>query len=278
VVSVFEDAKGNVTGGWQELAPDIASVANLPALEPHAAAEAARFAAAVQPVADAAALASGRAAARAAIATVCRPTFGTVTPRDFLTEPAERIRHTGRGLGQDWGTVIHRLLELAVQNLAAPQAEFDLAAAAASSVEASDLAESGLDRQELARRATTLVEEVLASTAWRRIVASPERYVEVPFTIAVAAAEIPPTVEVDIGPGEAAGSDGGACAAAPVVIRGQIDAVFRDVAVPPPAGMSDWVILDWKTTSVIDADEARLREHYAPQLVLYARCWAADPS
>jgi ATP-dependent exoDNAse (exonuclease V) beta subunit len=273
VVSVFEDAKGNVTGGWQELAPDIASVANLPALEPHAAAEAARLAAAVQPVADAAALASGRAAARAAVATVCRPTFGTVTPRDFLTEPAERIRHTGRGLGQDWGTVIHRLLELAVQNLAAPQAEFDLAAAAASTVEASDLAESGLDRQELARRATTLVEEVLASAAWRRIVASPERHVEVPFTIAVEAAEIPPTVEVDVGPGEAAGNDEGAYAAAPVLIRGQIDAVFRDVTVPPAAGMSDWVILDWKTTSVIDADEARLREHYGPQLVLYARCW-----
>jgi hypothetical protein len=40
---------------------------------------------------------------------------------------------------------------------------------------------------------------------------------------------------------------------------------------------ADWVILDWKTTSVIAADRGRLRDHYVPQLVLYARCWAAAP-
>jgi ATP-dependent exoDNAse (exonuclease V) beta subunit len=38
--------------------------------------------------------------------------------------------------------------------------------------------------------------------------------------------------------------------------------------------MSDWIILDWKTTSVADRDAARLMEHYRPQLTLYARCWA----
>ena len=43
----------------------------------------------------------------------------------------------------------------------------------------------------------------------------------------------------------------------------------------PPAGMTNWEILDWKTTSVADADAAKLEEHYRPQLVLYARCWAS---
>jgi len=159
-------------------------------------------------------------------------------------------------------------------------AGFDLAAAAASTVEVSDLAESGSDRAELARRAVALVEDVLASAAWRRIAASPERHVEVPFSIAVAAAEIPPEVEVDYGPaGEAAkeAAEAAARPAVPILIRGQIDAVFRDVASSPPVGMTDWVILDWKTTSVIAADRGRLRDHYVPQLVLYARCWAAAP-
>jgi ATP-dependent exoDNAse (exonuclease V) beta subunit len=118
---------------------------------------------------------------------------------------------------------------------------------------------------------------------WRRIVASPERHVEVPFSIAVAGEEIPADVAVDRGPAGAtgAGSNGGGPAAAdpttpavPVLIRGQIDAVFHDAATTPPAGMSKWVIVDWKTTSVADSDAEKLVEHYRPQLRLYARCWA----
>lgn len=40
--------------------------------------------------------------------------------------------------------------------------------------------------------------------------------------------------------------------------------------------MTDWVIVDWKTTSVTDADATKLEDHYRPQLRLYARCWAVD--
>ena len=274
VVSVFEDTKGNISGGWRELSPDIGGVAHLPALEPHAAAEQARADASTRPPADITTITAARDHAAKLARAVHTPTYGTVTPRDFLTEPAERIRHTGQGLGQDWGTVIHRLLELAVEHVANPTKPFDLAAAAASAVQESDLAESGLDRQELARQAAALVEEVLASPAWRRIEASGERHVEVPFAIAAAAGEIPPSVPVDRGPGGNA-ADPAALVSGPVLIRGQIDAVYRDATFPPPAGMSDWVILDWKTHSVMAADEARLEAHYRPQLALYARCWAA---
>jgi ATP-dependent exoDNAse (exonuclease V) beta subunit len=63
-----------------------------------------------------------------------------------------------------------------------------------------------------------------------------------------------------------------------VLIRGRIDAVFRDGSAPPPPGMTDWVIVDWKTTSVSDADSAALDAHYRPQVELYARCWAAGLS
>jgi ATP-dependent exoDNAse (exonuclease V) beta subunit len=106
--------------------------------------------------------------------------------------------------------------------------------------------------------------------------------VEVPFSIAVSIDEIPAGVEVDVGPGVSAtdAGQGGpagclAASALPVLIRGQIDAVFREPSTAPPAGMTDWVILDWKTTSVTAADAERLVDHYRPQLRLYARCWAA---
>jgi len=283
VASVFENADGEIKGGWHELAPEIEAVPNLPDLGPHAEAEQARAEAAARPPADETAIAAARKAAVAKLAAVQAPTFATVTPRDFLTEPAKQIRHTGRGLGEDWGTIIHRLLELAVQDLAAGSPPLDLHAAAASLVEESDLAETGVARESLAGRAVTLVGEIRGSDVWRRIVASPERHVEVPFSIAVAGEEIPADVAVDRGPAGAtgAGSNGGGPAAAdpttpavPVLIRGQIDAVFHDAATTPPAGMSKWVIVDWKTTSVADSDAEKLVEHYRPQLRLYARCWA----
>jgi len=281
VASVFENADGEIKGGWKELAPDITSVPSLPELEPHADAERARTEAAVRPPADDRAVAAARKAAADRLASILAPTFATVTPRDFLTEPAERIRHTGRGLGQDWGTIIHRLLELAVQNLAAGAPSLDLATAAASIVAESDLAESGIDRDSLARRAVSLVEHVRASDVWRRIVASPERHVEVPFSITVTGEEVPSAVAVDRGPAEAPSNTAGnsdrlaIATAVPVLIRGQIDAVFRDAASSPPAGMSEWVVVDWKTTSVAEVDVEKLLEHYRPQLRLYARCWAA---
>jgi ATP-dependent helicase/nuclease subunit A len=273
VISVFEDSTGKITGGWQELCPAIENIADLPALEPVVDPEAAR--AAPPPAAEAATSAREETATRTnAIRT---PTFATVTPRDFLTEPAEQIRHTGRGLGQDWGTVVHRLLELAVVHLEEERGTFDLQRAAEnalaeSDLDESDLAESGIARRTLVDRAVALVEEIRQSTTWQRIRASRERHVEVPFTIAVAGGEIPAAVTVDAGPGQ---TDSAAAFgdSLPVLIRGQIDAVFEEA--DTASGDSAWIILDWKTTSVIDRDAEILQDHYRPQLRLYARCWAA---
>jgi ATP-dependent helicase/nuclease subunit A len=273
VASVFENKDGKISGGWRELAPGIEAVTSLPDLEPHPEAERARTAAQSRPVADAAALNAARAEAAGRMAVVRAATFGTVTPRDFLTEPAERIRHTGRGLGQDWGTVIHRLLELAVLDLARPSGSLDVAAVAASLVQESDLADSGIDREELVRRAVALVADIRRSDVWRRLRDSRPHHVEVPFSIAVVAGEIPPGVAVDRGP--ALGGHDQPAASVPVLIRGQIDAVFRNATSRPPAGMTHWEILDWKTTSVTDADATKLVQHYRPQLTLYARCWAS---
>ena len=282
VTSVFQNTEGEITGGGHELSAEITGISNRPDLKPHVASEEARAAAAARTLADAAAVTAAREQAAGRNAAILAPTFCTVTPRDFLTEPAEWIRHTGRGMGQDWGTVIHRLLELAVQKLADGHVGFDLATAAANVVAESDLAESGVDRTMLADRAVAIVEEIRRSDVWRRIEAAAEWHVEVPFSIAVSADEIPAGVEVDAGPGRAAADAGQGSAGAspawsglPVLIRGQIDAVFQEKAAAPPARMTEWVIVDWKTTSIAESETEKLVDHYRPQLRLYARCWAA---
>ena len=61
---------------------------------------------------------------------------------------------------------------------------------------------------------------------------------------------------------------------APVLIHGQIDAVFKDESTKPPPGMSEWIIVDWKTVSVADCDRDALATHYQPQIQLYAYCWS----
>ncbi|NDC63437.1 MAG: hypothetical protein EBZ59_05500 [Planctomycetia bacterium] len=269
--SITSRARGQAPAWWPRSSrPPTAGSRAAGELEPHAGAEQARTAALARPAEDTAAIAVARAEAAARIAAVRSSTFATVTPRDFLTEPAERIRHTGRGLGQDWGSVIHRLLELAAQDLVDPSRPLDLAAAAAGIVQESDLADSGIDGESLARRAVALVEEIRGSAVWRRLPANASEHVEVPFSIVVPAEEIPPGVGVDRGPIAAAMQ-----AALPVLIRGQIDLVFLDASSPPPPGMTGWVVVDWKTTSVTDADAGKLEAHYRPQLRLYARCWAA---
>jgi len=143
-------------------------------------------------------------------------------------------------------------------------------------VQESDLSESEVDREELVERAVSLVEEICRSDVWQRVTGGGERLVEVPFSIAVTADEIPSGVDVDRGPAAAA-ADPVVAASCPVLIRGQIDAVFHDASTAPPVGMTDWVIVDWKTTSVAAADAAKLEDHYRPQVRLYARCWAAGP-
>ena len=136
-------------------------------------------------------------------------------------------------------------------------------------IEQHELAASGHDPDALVTRALGLVEEVMKSPVWRRITAGAERHVEVPFVIAVDAAAVPPDVALDVG----VVADPAATPPS-VLVRGQIDLVFRDLVLPPPAGMSDWVVVDWKTTSVAAADLGRLADRYRPQVRLYAACWA----
>ena len=96
--------------------------------------------------------------------------------------------------GQEWGTVIHNLLEVA---MASPDAGLDRLARAM-------LAEHGLD-PDRADAAVETVRAVTHSGLWQRAIRSRERYTEIPFEIERASGTSPPTL-----------------------IRGSIDLVFRE--------------------------------------------------
>ena len=279
IASVFTKKDGTANGGWHELAPNVTSFDDLPDL-PQVPAPAQE----TDELPEDAVIAAEMDAAADTAKAIHLPTYGAVTPRDFLTEPAERLRHSGDGLGEAWGTVIHLLLESALRNEQSPQPAFDLTSIAASSLAESELAESGMDLAMLADRAVELVDEVRQSPLWKRIQAGGECYMEVPFTICVDAAEIGPDVPVDYGSAHngcdpiADKKDKPTLPRPPVVIRGQIDLTFRDAWASPAASMTDWFIIDWKTSAVIAADQQKLVDSYRPQLTLYARCWAVlDP-
>lgn len=275
IASVFTKKDGTANGGWHELAPNVTTFDDLPDLPqvPAAAEE-------TDELPDDAAIAAEIDAAAAAAKAIHQPTYGTVTPRDFLTESAERLRHSGDGLGEAWGTVIHLLLESALRNEQSPQPAFNLAAIATSALAESELSESGLDLAMLADRAVELVEEVRQSPLWKRIQAGGECYMEVPFSICVDAAEVGPKVPVDYGPvcdgldPIATDEEQPPPSRPPVLIRGQIDLTFRDASATPAESMTDWFVVDWKTSAVVAADKQKLIDSYRPQITLYARCWA----
>ena len=271
ITSVFTTTKGVANKGWYDLAPDVTTFDELPALPaaPMPADETGSWD-------DDAAMVAKMTAANDAARAIRLPTYDTVTPRDFLTKPTKQLRHSGDGLGEAWGTVIHLMLERVLRNQQQPRPDFDLAALAASALAESELAQSGSDMAKLADRAVHLVEEVRQSQLWKRINAGGEFFIEVPFTICVDAAEVGLEVQVDKHP-RSASSQADAPAPAdklPVLIRGQIDLAFRDASATPVENMTDWSIIDWKTSAVMDADEQSLVESYGPQLTLYARCWA----
>ncbi|MEO1990677.1 MAG: UvrD-helicase domain-containing protein [Pirellulales bacterium] len=261
VASIFENKDGEISGGWHELFSGLEDVSDLPNLQ-------ARDDTTQSPEKCNSSICARQSTDR--FAAILTATFASVTPRDFLTEPAERIRHTGQGLGQEFGTVIHSLLEMELVHVKNPHQKMDLYVAAQNAIQATNLSEKGIDQEELVNRAVDLVQEIQSSTTWKRICQSQNQFVEVPFTIVVTRAEIPDDSFIDSGPQKSQ-----IPTAVPVLIHGQIDAVFKDESVKPPPGMSEWIIVDWKTVSVVDSDREALATHYQPQVQLYAYCWSA---
>jgi ATP-dependent helicase/nuclease subunit A len=154
-----------------------------------------------------------------------------------LTSPLPIVEGTGAAAderGQEWGTLIHSLLETAMQQ---PKADLH------------GLARSLLRDREgipgLAEDAVAVVHTVQQSALWRRAQGCQQRLVEIPLQMLVPAAETPKGL--------------------PTIRRGVIDLAFLE-----PEG---WVIVDYKTDDAADHELPKLVDHYRPQVRSYAEAW-----
>jgi ATP-dependent helicase/nuclease subunit A len=180
------------------------------------------------------------------IAAMAEPTFARISPREVLTESAEGLKYTGKGRGEEWGRVIHTLLELASRM---PDCNIEEVARTVLSAEEVSLA--------YLPDAVELVRAIKSSELWRESHAGPRSFAELPFSIQVS--------------GESLGDEARAAAGlagppVPTVIRGVMDRIFEDRD-------TRWRVIDWKTDAVTEASRTKLDEHYRPQVELYAQCW-----
>jgi ATP-dependent helicase/nuclease subunit A len=137
--------------------------------------------------------------------------------------------------GQSWGNVIHKLLDACAKGSDGLE-----------QLTAMVLSEEGRNPQE-ASRALQEIHSVLDSPLWKRVIASSQRYSEVPFF-----------TKMELVEPETAGNDS--------IVSGTIDLVFKED--------DGWAIVDFKTDTVSDEQQmALLAAYYAPQLELYRKAW-----
>jgi ATP-dependent helicase/nuclease subunit A len=183
----------------------------------------------------------------------------------------------GIGRGAEWGTVVHRALQLA-----AGSAVEELRAICRGILTEADrpLTEHGepTELDEL----VDLVTGFHASPLWQRARAADPVLIEVPFAIAFSAEDAArlgiPALDGPVGGDSraagAAGADGeraGITLSPPrprQIVEGVIDLAFRDAD-------GGWIIADYKTDIFANDTIRRARtEQYRRQVDLYALCWA----
>jgi ATP-dependent helicase/nuclease subunit A len=135
-----------------------------------------------------------------------------------------------------WGRVIHRLLEGAMKDPG-----LDLRLYAANLLVEEERPAGEVD--EVVR----LVEAVRGSELWKRALASPRRYTEIPFALMAAREDL----GLSEGPPQ-------------TLLQGAIDLVFEED--------SGWTLVDYKSDTIAgNLDE--LVSFYSPQIELYGRYW-----
>ncbi|MCP4815321.1 MAG: PD-(D/E)XK nuclease family protein, partial [Planctomycetaceae bacterium] len=151
-------------------------------------------------------------------------TYATGAAKEMTVQSTDQQPKTGdSGQGAAWGTVIHLLLETAMQQPGMP-----LESLAYTALEQQDLDVTLVDD------ALAVVQSVLKSDIWQRAQASAKRLVEVPFEHCL----------------DASDSETGL----PTLVRGVIDLIFQED--------DGWVIVDYKTDAVTDSSVDKLVDHY----------------
>ncbi|HEX7254092.1 MAG TPA: UvrD-helicase domain-containing protein [Thermoanaerobaculia bacterium] len=157
-----------------------------------------------------------------------------VTAVAHATGVAPERTRTGRGMS--WGRVLHRLLESKMKD-----SSIDVRAYAANLLADEERAPEDLDD------AVRLVDAVGQSALWKRALASPIRFVEVPFALMVPSSDLgtPAPPEKSL-------------------LYGAIDLVFEE--------NGEWIVVDYKSDAVGQNLQA-LTAFYRPQVDHYRRYW-----
>jgi ATP-dependent helicase/nuclease subunit A len=165
--------------------------------------------------------------------TVLQPTYAVQAIKESTIKGGPKPHGAEQG-GAEWGTVLHTLLEAAMNR---PGADLH------------DLAASLLEGEELpallADDAVATAKRVMSSRVWNRAAKALRCLTEVPLGTPVAAHETG--------------------AELPTVLRGVIDLIFRET--------SGWVIVDYKTERVGARDIPALVNYYRPQIEAYGNVW-----
>jgi len=166
---------------------------------------------------------------------VNKPGYQVATVTGLTKGIGQGPARAGTGRGLSWGRVIHRVLEVCAGKT---PANLQL-------LVENIIAEEGRLPEEK-DQVLALVDRILRSALWQRMLQSKKRFMEVPFSIKDNGRD-------DRLPGE-------------TVVFGTIDLVFRE--------NGGWVLVDYKTDTV--ESEQMLKElvrYYAPQVQMYKKFW-----
>ncbi len=168
------------------------------------------------------------------------------------------------GFGMSWGRVVHNILEVAGKG---EEKKLDLLAENALVAEGRDSGEKG--------KLLRLIDSILKSDFWQRIMKAEKRYFEIPFSI-----KTDSRVLRMAGEWEEKGEKGAIAKKAkrgstkfdeisereklPIILTGAIDLAFFE--------QDGWVIADYKTDDVGEGLENFVK-YYGSQVKLYSKYW-----
>ena len=196
-----------------------------------------------------------------------------------LAGPAPRIEGWQvSGLGREWGTAVHSLLNALGRVRPADPGRAGLGPESVLQMAGNALAAAGLPR-EASPELAALVTSIVRSDFWQRAMAASVRYFETPFSVRVEAGD--PDYDELLASAPLVSLSGSKPVAvvegAPVFLSGAIDLAFREA--------DGWVIADYKTDrlpaglsgeaeAVRDQALEMLVARYRPQVRLYTRFWS----
>lgn len=183
------------------------------------------------------------------------PTYAVTSVTGQTKTVGEKPEWSAEGKGMAFGSVVHRAIEMLDKGMQ----EAELEDAIKLLAEEEGLAAEHIDD------AARMVRNVLASELWHRSLRARRRLFEVPLMLRKRADEVGLLSSVGDHESEVAAASEGTDTINHVYVRGVIDFLFEED--------DGWVIVDFKTDSVTEAELQPFIEFYRPQVQSYAAEW-----